>query len=315
MEDKFAAGLNALLSARAGLLWTTVVSIVVSAGVSYFFRRREARHKLAVEYEYEQRKKLRDLIGRYHGRLLAACNSLNYRLWNLYANADSGWLDCKGEYDGAGYYLLSFVHRFLAVFASIRQFENEAIYVDRRIAEKKDFAFLSYIDAIRWVMTDVALFEGLSYNVSEQTDHFFSDNFRLYCDECVKGGEFISYDEFCDRVGGEDLWGPVLAFFDSLRPGETRLRWDRLVALHLLLMAFINSFGYEPQYSSQSKFDHVAGQMRHPEIGKNLVEWLPRHGLRKDEESRKIARSIATFDETTTRRPEEREVLVARRGR
>ncbi len=291
--------MNDLLSAKTDLLWAALVSAVVSAAVSYYFRRREARHKLAVEYEYEQRKKLRDVIGRYHGRLLQACNSLNYRFWNLYANSDAAWLKSDGDYKHPGYYLLSFVHRFLAVFSFIRQFENEAIYVDGRIAEKKDFIFLNYIDAIRWVMTDVALFDGVPYDVSRQRDHFFADNFRQYCDVCAAEGRFITYEELQDRVERDRSLDPVLRLFDSLRPAEERLRWDRLVALHLLLMAFVNSFGYEPQYSSQTQFDSVASQVRWPRILGNLVDWLPRHGLGKDKESRRIVSACQTLKKRT----------------
>ncbi|MGH9714016.1 MAG: hypothetical protein ACRD5M_12035 [Candidatus Acidiferrales bacterium] len=280
--------LSHLLSIKTELLWAALVSTAVSAAVSYYFRRREARHKLAVEYEYEQRKKLRDLIGCYHGRLLQVCNSLNYRLWNLYTNANAAWLDSGGDYQKPGYYMLSFVHRFLAVFSFIRQFENEAIYVDGRIAEKKDFIFLNYLDAIRWVMTDVALFEGITYDGSHQRDHFFADNFRQYCDGCSVEGNFITYEKLKDHVATLRSLDPVFAYFDSLRPSEDRLRWDRLIALHLLLMAFINSFGYRPQYSSQTNFDSVAGQVRRQRILDNLVDWLPRHGLGKDKESKRI---------------------------
>jgi hypothetical protein len=289
-----------ILSIKTNLLWATLVSAVVSAAVSYYFRRREARHKLAVEYEYEQRKKLRDLIGRYHGRLLQACNSLNHRFWNLYANADAGWLD-SGDYRHPGYYLLSFAHRFLAVFSLIRQFENQAIYVDARIAERKDFIFLSYLEAIRWVMTDVALFDGIAYDRSHQRDHFFADSFRQYCDECAPDEGFITYEGLKDRVAKVRSLDPVLQFFDSLRPSEDRLRWDRLVALHLLLMAFVNSFGYKPQYSPQTKFDSVAGQVRRQRILENLVDWLPRHGLGKDKESRRIARAWQALKKRTPR--------------
>jgi hypothetical protein len=293
---------NDLLSSKTDLLWAALVSAIVSAVVSYYFRRREARHKLAVEYEYEQRKKLRDLIGRYHGRLLQACNSLNYRFWNLYANAGAPWLKSDGDYKHPGYYLLSFVHRFLAVFSFIRQFENEAIYVDGRIAEKKDFIFLNYIEAIRWVMTDVALFDGVLYDFSHQRDHFFADNFRQYCDECAVEGRLITYEELQDRVEGVRSLDPVLRFFDSLQPAEDRLRWDRLVALHLLLMAFVNSFGYEPQYSSQDRFESAAGQVRRQRILENLVDWLPRHGLGEDKESRRIGRACQTLKKRTLRR-------------
>jgi hypothetical protein len=36
-----------------------------------------------------------------------------------------------------------------------------------------------------------------------------------------------------------------LRFFDGLRADEPRLRWDRLVALHLLVIAFRSAIGYE----------------------------------------------------------------------
>lgn len=280
-----------ILSTKVDLLWATLVSAFVSAAVSYFFRRREVRHKLATEYEYEQRKKLRDLIGRYHGRLLQACNNLNYRCWNLYANADAGWLSGAGNYERPSYYLLSFVHRFLAVFSLIRQFETEAMYLDARIAEKKDFIFLNYLEAIRWVMTDVALFEGIGYDISQQRDHFFADNFREYCDSCSVDGIFVTYEGLKGRLTNSRFLDPVFQFFDSLGPQEDRLRWDRLVALHLLLMAFVNSFGYKPQYSSQARFDNAAAKFRRRRVLANLAEWLPRHGLGKDKESCRIIRA------------------------
>ena len=51
----------ALMGTPNNLLWTAVVAAIVSASVSYFFKKRETRHKLQTEYEYEQRKKLREI--------------------------------------------------------------------------------------------------------------------------------------------------------------------------------------------------------------------------------------------------------------
>lgn len=109
-----------LLKTNTDLLWAAIVSAIVSALVSYFLKRRETRHKAEVEYEYEQRKKMRDLIGRFHGRLLTAANSMNMRLWNLYANQDKGWLDAKGNFREPDYYFTSSVYRFLNVCALVR---------------------------------------------------------------------------------------------------------------------------------------------------------------------------------------------------
>lgn len=275
------------LSTNTELLWAAIVSAVVSAGVSYFFRRREARHKL--EIEYEQRRKLRDLIGLYHGRLLNAANNLNYRFWNLYSNYDERWLDVHGGYKQGGYYFASFVYRFLAVCVLSRQFENEAVYLDARIAEKKDFTFLNYVWALGWVLTDAKLFEGLQYDQNTQRDHFFGDNLRQYCDACLsRKGEFFTPESFRKYIATKRSIDPVMAFFDSLHPSEDRFRWDRLVAFHLILLAFINSFGYHTHYTPASKFVTVARNNRNTVVLDNLVAWLPRLGLTKDKNTELI---------------------------
>lgn len=269
-----------ILSTNTDLLWAALISAIVSAAVSYFLRKRELRHKLAAEYEYEQRKKLRDLIGRYHGRLIHAANILNQRLWNFYGHSHEGWLDAGGRYAHAGYYLRSFAYRFLSVHSLVRQFESEAIYVDQRIAKKADFRFLNYLTALGWVMTDVALFKGFPYDTNLQADHFFGDNLRIYCDACIKNGQFLAPEAFRQLVENDRTLDPVFAYFDGLDQSEGRLRWDRLVAFHLILMAFLNSFGYETQHTGRAKITAVAQRIRHPEVISNLLAWLPRLGLR-----------------------------------
>lgn len=278
-----------LLTSKTELLWAAVVSAIVSAGVSYWFKRRETRHTAEVAYEYEQRKKLRELIGRHHGRLLNAANSMNSRLWNLYANHDKGWLDMDGDYaNSKSYYFRSSVYRFLNVCALVRLLEAEAVLLDARISEKKDFMFLNYAAALHWVMTDVALTDGLPYDNFHQTDHFFSDHFREYCDLCVRDGNFVTIDDFSKLLRRGSRLQAVLQYFDGLTRDEARLRWDRLVAFHLLIMAFINSFGYTRQYSTKEEFARAATQIRNPKILENLSAWLPRHDLGRDREAKKI---------------------------
>jgi hypothetical protein len=285
-----------LLTADTKLLWAALISAIVSAGVTYLLKRLETRDRLKAEYEYDQRKKLRELIGRYHGRLLQAANVLNYRFWNLYKNKDAGWLDMHGHYSANCYYFNSSVHRFLNVCALMRKFEAEAIYLDARIATKSDFTFLNYLSALRWTLTDVALVEGLPYDSFHQKDHFFADNLRHYSDWCWQDGEFVQFDEFQKKLTGEEIpIVPVLQFFDSLNDNEDRLRWDRLVAFHLLLLAFINSFGHKTQKSLPRYFEDAARQARNPKVLNNLVIWLPKFGLDKDREAKCIKKAVATI--------------------
>ncbi|MGH1510163.1 hypothetical protein [Ralstonia solanacearum] len=281
-----------LLSSPTTLLWSAItsagVSAVVSSAVAYCFKRGENRHKVKVEYEYEQRRKHHELIGRYKGRLLNAANSLMYRQWNIYRNNTRGWLkrDVGGSSDG--YYFSSTVYRFLCLCGLVRQLETESIMLDPGIAKEADFSLLKYAAMLHWVMTDVSLFEGVAYNDAEQTDHFFSDEFRQYGERCLVDGKLLNFSQFKDGPYTDGDVERVLQFFDGLRRSEERLRWDRLVALHLVLMAFINTFGYDWQYSSADKFEQVAGQMKNREILGNLVGWLTRHHLSSDKEARKI---------------------------
>jgi hypothetical protein len=281
--------LTSLLLSQTNLLWAGIISAVVSTAVSYFFRKRETRDRLKTEYEYEQRKKLRNLIGLYHGRLLSASNTLNHRFWNLYQNHEKNWLKVNGNYSPQNYYFHSFVHRFLNVCCLVRQFEREAIYVDARIAEKNDFIFLKYLDALRHCVTDKQLFDGLPYDDFYQTDHFFADTFRQYCDSCVDDdGNFCGFDQFVQRVQTDRSIDEVLRFFDSLSYSEKRFRWDRLITFHLVLAGFINSFGYPEQQTTKSQLEYIARQIKNSKVLDNLPIWFARHGLAQDRHTKEI---------------------------
>jgi len=175
-------GTGQLLQTATKLLWPAIVSVGTSATVAYLLNRWQTRDRLRIEYAHEERKRVRELIGRFHGRLLQASVSLNHRMWNLYRNHEQGWLRALGSYEVLGYYFLSTEHRFLCVCSLCRRLECEAIYLDARIAGNDDLTFLKITAAISWVMTDVSLFGGLPYDHSKARDHFFSDHLRKVCD-------------------------------------------------------------------------------------------------------------------------------------
>jgi hypothetical protein len=111
--------------------------------------------KSKTEYEFEARKELRSLIGRYHGRVLDAAVDLHHRMVNLYGDE---WdpvryrrLDVRGQPDN-NYYYLSTVRRFLNLAALCLRFEQQPTFIDARIAERGDRELLYFIRAFRWAM-------------------------------------------------------------------------------------------------------------------------------------------------------------------
>ncbi len=226
--------------------------------------------------------------------MLEAAEALNHRLWNLYKNQDKGWLDVRGHYEGISYYHSSFVYRFLNFFAFARAFESEAILIDLRIAEKKDLDFLKFVKAFAWATCEVALFDDVDYDTEFATDHFFRDWLRRVCDFCMRDGKFLGHDDLQSILLSNPDFHNVYRFFDGLQKGERRFRWDRLVTVHLLLLAFINNFGYDMQASSFQQFKEVALQAQNAKILRNLALWLPKLGLQQNKPANLILKSIET---------------------
>jgi hypothetical protein len=272
---------------------TALATQLASAPLRLLVDTRLLRVKAKTEYEYEQRKELRRKIGEYHGRLVEAASSFNYRLTNLQANYAKGWLNVGGVYNvpsTEGYYFPTMVYRFMLLAGLANKFEREAIFIDSRIAERKDQLFLYYVKALRWCMTDVALFNGLEYDISTPTDHFFTDHLRHMCRTLVDDDTELDLARFDQILLGEHELDTVLRYFDGLAPGQ--LRWDRLFAYELLLLAFLNNFGYDLHRSADEWFERTAGQIKHRRVAKNLRAWLPKLGLGKDREARKIERAL-----------------------
>jgi hypothetical protein len=82
-----------------------------------------------------------------------------------------------------------------------------------------------------------------------------------------------------DHLAADHELDEVFKFFDGLDPDDkSRPRWDRIVAFQLVLMAFIETFGYEIHNTEQKWFNGVASRMR-PQVATNLLDWLPKLGI------------------------------------
>ena len=252
------------------------------------------RAKADTDYEYEQRKKLRDAIGEYRGQLVEAATDFNYRLMNLDRNVARGWLNVDGQYDlpkGKLYYFRTTVYRFLVLASVGNRFERDALHIDSRIAEPTDLTFLLYVKALRWAITDAALFRGVE-GYSEETpgDHFYADRLREMCASMYDGERELRFGEFEDAVPMEGT-KDALVFFDGLAPDT--FRWERLAAFRLLLIGFINTFGYEHQRSPQAHLDAVARNIRTASVADNLRMWLPKLGLGDDLQAQRVEAALA----------------------
>ncbi|MBZ5500115.1 MAG: hypothetical protein LAP85_27280 [Acidobacteriia bacterium] len=277
----------AIIAAIVGLVTGSVGPVI-----KHWLDRWSLRHRLSTEHEYAERKKLRSLIGHSHGRVLEAAESLNHRLWNLQENEGEGWLKLDGQYEKAAdsYYFRTTIHRMIVLLSYLKRFQEKAVFIDARIAEKGDLLFLKYAKALEWALTDVSLFNGLGYDANYPTDHLFKGHLRVACEVCADRDLPASLGAFEDRLREDSFrrrLSPLYAFFDGLA-ADGRPRWDRLVAFHLLLCSFINAFGYPMQRTSTRQLSQLAASIHHVEVPQNLMQWLRKLGIGEGKEGKNL---------------------------
>lgn len=272
-------------------------------------------YQLRRQHKQEQRKELYGLISGYHGRVLEAALDWDRRAVQIY----------RGSYDMLDppdherlnpeqYYYQSVVFRFVQLMAVARRFEGEAFYFDARIADDSDFDLLRYAKAFLWVMihSEISPDDGL-----QNLDHFRSDAFRPLLDLCYAEpvdengrpvlpaartrqgelifdrGRFMKIMKEGESLGHDRQIRELLEFFDGVKPdeydmhGRQRRRWDRLVGLHLLVLAFIHRCGHS-WHKKEGLGDrvHEAAQMLLDpgHLHDEFAAWLPRIGLASNDE-------------------------------
>jgi hypothetical protein len=289
--------------------WLAIGALAVSVLSPFvgkmYLDRRVYREQLRADYEHEQRKALHSLVAKHQGLLLEHATSWHYRMRNIYTHVGRpvarDWLAFDGRWSEAPYYFKSTVYRFLALIAGAKRFEDEQIYIDARVADPDALDFVKFVKAFHWVLSDVSLFhiQGVDYDENAEPDHFFSDDLRAVGECVLIDGRVPSYRTFVTRLDDTsvtDELAHVLQFFDRLDPDEQRLRWDRLVCLHLITIAFLNRFGYEWQRPGEKGLEDACGRLRHVEIGHRLEDWLPRLGLERTPAGEEIARALAAVE-------------------
>jgi hypothetical protein len=244
-------GIAALLAATV----SAIVSIIIILTRSLFLERWFHLFKLKNEYRYEQRKKIKEILAHNKVQLLNQAEELNHRIWNLRSNCYKEWHKVNYDYYNVDQrYFNSFVYRMVAMLAWIRKTEKEMCYLDATIASPSDLDFVTYLRLFQTILCDVQLFKGLEYDDYCASDHFFRNDLQEMADKFIVGGEVVQFSEYLSSFDDPPRkLNQICQFIDGINPNEKRQRWERLQAFHLVLIAFLNSYGYKFQKTSYEK--------------------------------------------------------------
>lgn len=268
-----------------------ILSALIAAGTSIatvliikpFVDKHLLKFGLKQSHIFDQSKKVKEHIALHKGRLLQSAELLNGRMKNFAKNYEERWLDVNGEYSKNKHYMDTTVYRFLSFFAQIQLIESKLIYVDTTISQKQDIRMLKYFRLFHEVMCDVELFDGFPYDKNIAKDHFFTTPFYNLSNNLIINDHVVNLDEFLEQ---KDKLLPkivtVYMFFDAMNPNEERLRCERMKIFHLVLIAFLNEYGYDYQKTDSCKLKLLKNRLGDYKLLGNFENIVKKYKLNKN---------------------------------
>lgn len=241
--------------------------------------------KLDKTHEHEERKKIKAVISKNKVNIIDAAEALNHRMWNFNHNHTKNWHIKNKKIIDNQYYLYSFTYRLLAFFSWCNKLEKDMVYLDSTIAGEKDLDFVKFLKIFPQLMCDASLFDNLGYDYSNDVDHFFKNNFQSAVNQISINDKVMSFDEFKSKIEKNEIdVNKVTDFISGISPNEERLRWYRLEAMHFVLLMFINTFGYDFQYTKSTKFRKLLAKNKENLTLPNLNRMIASFKLQNNKE-------------------------------
>lgn len=98
------------------------------------------------------------------------------------------------------------------------------------------------------------LFNGLNYDTNEATSHFYRLEFKVCTTYLNQEEKILSFSDFRKKIKSEsddaDMWRKYIS---NINNDPNNLNLCIIQLFHLILLSFLNSFGYDYQYTDKEK--------------------------------------------------------------
>ncbi len=265
--------LNLDVKIQAALIsaFTSIFIFIITISSKNFLERKIYSSKLKSNYEYEQRKLIKDVLAKNKGHLIHSAHSLNGRLKNFTKNYNkaSVWMEKKQ------YYFKSFLFRILRFFAWIHIIEQDLIFLDTSISEKSDLDFVKYLKIFPEFFHDGDLVTNMNLTDKQvENDLIYRDVFKNMFLWMIKDDNtVISFNEFEKRYDKHySEFEPLADYIYKIKIDDTeRFRIDRLFGLQLMIIGLINNYGYDYQETSKNYLEELVRRQKTTRIFKNIT--------------------------------------------
>ncbi len=244
---------------------TSLIVLILGWIIRALYERGSLRYKLKKEFEFEQKKKLKQDIAKNKIHLLNAIEELNHRLWNFNLYVGEGWhkISKNDWFKNDQYYINSFVYRILVFIHWTLKTEKDTVSVDSTIADKNDIKFLKYIKTLKEIFTAADLLRDLGYDRSSNTNHFYKNDLIGYCKWVVENGKVLDFDEFEIKLKyNYESLQKVIEYFTTIEDNISDRNLNVLRCTHLLAIQFLNDFGHSYQKTNKKKINRITNDYK-----------------------------------------------------
>lgn len=282
---------------------SSLVTAIVVALFKYISDRFFQSYKLKLEYKYDQQKKIKEQLSKNKMQFLNISETLYHRLKNLSENSDEQWLDVEGDYtEKRNTYFISTVYRMAVFFAWIKKIEKDMIFLDVTLAEKQDLYYIKYLKLMQLVFCDHTIFSELDYDHNYATDHFYRNSFEKMVETMIINGEVCEFGYYeNDLKYFSKEMRPLFRFIDGINPDEDRYRWDILQLFLFTLIGFLNSYGYDFQYTNKKEVRRLLNVNRLNPLAKNYINTVKKMKVNKNKELKKIMKELKKHNDLMDR--------------
>lgn len=242
--------------------------------------------KLKKEFNFEQKKKLKEEIAQNKMTLLNSAEELNHRLWNFSQNVGEYWHNKSKNKNNLtnDYYLKSFIYRFLKFLHLNIKTEKDTVSIDSTIAEKNDILFLKYVKTFKDLFTDPDLLKELDYKKETVTNHFYKNDLADYCISVTQEAEILNFENFKKVLDTEfQNLEKVINYFSNIEDSDDDKNLNVLRVCHLLIIQFLNTFGHDYQKTDSEKIKKITGLYNQKlKIKKGMVEFFKKSKLENE---------------------------------
>jgi hypothetical protein len=273
---------------------TSIIVLLLGWLIRILYERNSLKFKLKKEFDFEQKKKLKEEIAKNKIHLLNSAEELNHRLWNFSQHVGENWhkIDKADWLKPTKYYINSFVYRFLIFIHWIIETERKTLTVDSTIADSDDILYLKFIKTLKDIFTDVDLFKGLNYDCSHDTNHFFKNDLIGYSKSVLENERILDFDDFREKRQNEiGSITKVFEYFAKIENDNNDKNLNVLRCTHLLLIRFLNIYGHDYQKTSDEKIKTITSKYKQEILIKeNFEEFVKKSKI--DDKMKSILKQI-----------------------